>query len=490
MTSRLLTSSLVLVIIGSFCGSALADGAFIWRKGADLHEPSQKAIILHKDGVQEMVLQVKYSGPAEEFCWLVPVPSTPKLQTVDPDVFAELSLYTQQRRRWGKRQGDVPSVEVVERKRVGIFDTAVLKSTDAKAIQQWLTKHGFEFPANRQDVLEFYARKEWVFSAIRIDQSELTADIEAKLHEGTLQPLLFTFTTKEIVYPLYISSVNAGTTQLLLFVLSDMPVFHPWCATDNAPVWATAHLRPKYDMGRRFTEAWDNRAYYRRVTAEELPKCRAILKRMKDDRWFLTRLDGLFTPEMMVDDLTIRPDPGQDTLKAVAPFVTRVRIMYAIGAAGGGNYAGLGDTDRNAAVGLTRANNEVHSHVYGRQGMSGMFKLMEDDPIPSGWDRGKLHLRPAWIERLDAYERQCLLRSALMLHRRLVAQRASSSDPDQATLYYRQIDKAAMKACCHVLGKSVPEYNGWDSYQRHWQVIEDALAARKKPGQVEQKNRR
>ncbi|MFP4107405.1 MAG: DUF2330 domain-containing protein, partial [Phycisphaerae bacterium] len=389
----------------------------------------------------------------------------------------------------GYRQGEVPAVEVVERKKVGIFDTAVLKSTDAKGLQQWLTKHGFQFPAERKDVLEFYARKKWVFTAIRIDPAELTEEIESKLHEGTLQPLLFTFKTKEVVYPLYISSVNAGKTQLLLFVLSDMPVFHPWCATDNAPRWAATTTRPSGDM-RSYIEAWHDRTYYRRITADELPKCRAILKRMKDNRWFLTRLDGLFTPEMMVDDLTIKPDPGPDASKAIVPFATRMRIMYAVGAAEGGNYNGLAGTDRTTAVEWARASNKVHGHVYGRQGMSLLFKQMEDDPIPTGWDRRKLHLRPAWIERLDEYERQCLLRSAVMLHRRLVAQRASSSDPDQTTLYYRQIDKAAMEACCHVLGKSVPEYDGWDSYQRHWQVIEDNLGQsvpREKPVQSDGK---
>ncbi len=483
MVSKLRMMFLVLVVLGSFCHRAAADGAFIWREGADLREPSQKAIILHKDGVQDMVLQVKYSGPAKEFCWLVPVPATPKLQAVDPDAFAELSLYTQQRMRWGSKQAEAPSVEVVERKKVGIFDTAVLKATDAAELQQWLAKHGFQFPADRKDVLEYYARKAWVFTAIRIDPAELTEEVEAKLHEGSLQPLLFTFNTKEIVYPLYISSINAGQTQLLLFVLAEAPVFHPWCATDNALTRETPGTVPNDQTTQAFTEVWHDQKYYRRITAEEFPKCGAILQRMKGDRWFLTRLDGLFTSEMMIDDLLIKPDPGPDRAKAVVPFITRVRIMYAAQAAEGGNYQSLNDSDRATAVAWVRSRNQVLSHVEGRRGMSRLFKEMEGDPIPTGWERRILQLRPAWIERLDDYERQCLLRSAVMLHRRLAAQRAASSDPDRATLYYRQIDKAAMEACCHVLGKAMPNYVGWESGLRQWQGIEADLgraATRKK----------
>ena len=468
-----------LIVLAGSCRSALADGGFIWHKGADLHEPSQKAIILHKDGVQDLILQVKYSGPAKEFCWIVPVPATPKLQAVDQDVFAELSLYTQKRMRWGYRQAKAPPVEVLARKKVGIFDTAVIKATDAAAIQQWLRKHGFQFPADRKDVLESYARKQWLFTAIRIDPAELTEDVEAKLHRGTLHPLLFTFRTKEIVYPLHISSINAGQTQLLLFVLSDAPVFHPWLAAGNAPRWAAKDQGPSDRMKQDFAEAWHGRTYYRRITRDELPKCRAILKRMKADRWFLTRLDGLFYPAMMVDDLTIKPDPGPDASgRAHAAFATRMRMMYAIQAAAGGNYRHLFSPDHgnsNEETARQRMINRVHGHVEARPGMSRLFRKMESDPVPTGWDRSKLHLRPAWIERLDEYERQCLLRSALMLHRQLVVRRASSFDPDQATLYYRRIDKAAMEACCHALAQPVPEYRSWESYQHHWQAIEHAV---------------
>lgn len=39
-----------------------ADGCFVWRKGADLNEPSQKAIIYWNDDREVLVLQVKYEG--------------------------------------------------------------------------------------------------------------------------------------------------------------------------------------------------------------------------------------------------------------------------------------------------------------------------------------------------------------------------------------------------------------------------------------------
>ena len=89
---------------------AYGDGAFVWERGADLNEPSQKAIIYWHDGKEVLILQVKYEGSAEDFAWIVPLPSKAKVDTIEADKspFAEISLYTQQRFRWGFKGRDGP----------------------------------------------------------------------------------------------------------------------------------------------------------------------------------------------------------------------------------------------------------------------------------------------------------------------------------------------------------------------------------------------
>jgi hypothetical protein len=48
---------------------ALADGCFVfrWNKSIDINEPNQKAIIIHDAGREDLLLQVKYEGPSQEF---------------------------------------------------------------------------------------------------------------------------------------------------------------------------------------------------------------------------------------------------------------------------------------------------------------------------------------------------------------------------------------------------------------------------------------
>src|SRR2546423_14104347 len=77
--ARLIVPLYVLVISGA---SALADGCFVsrWNKAVDINEPTQKAIIVYDEGREDLLLQVKYEGPLEDFGWLIPVPSLPTVE--------------------------------------------------------------------------------------------------------------------------------------------------------------------------------------------------------------------------------------------------------------------------------------------------------------------------------------------------------------------------------------------------------------------------
>ncbi|MDT8389684.1 MAG: DUF2330 domain-containing protein [Lentisphaeria bacterium] len=209
-----------------------ADGCFVWQKGADIVEPSQKAIIAHIEDSQTMILQVKYQGPAQDFAWIVPLPGKPDVSVIKPEdnPFEEISRYTQvrDRYRYGRKLMDDEQigggVTVLERKVVGPYDIAVLAAEEADALLQWLNKHGFAFPGSRQDVLAHYTRKKWFYVAMRIDPDQLQNDDIGKLKTGELQAIRFKFKTQQAVYPLKISSVNAGETTLLLYLLGEQPL--------------------------------------------------------------------------------------------------------------------------------------------------------------------------------------------------------------------------------------------------------------------------
>ena len=228
--------------------AARADGCFVsrWNKQKDINEPTQKAIIVHDQGREDLVLQVKYEGPAEDFGWLIPVPGLPEVRKGSMDCFYELSKLTQ--RRFGERHGltestdlrmgDDAGVKVIEIKTVGAYEVAVISARNAASLDEWLDAHQFIFPKGNQDVLDSYVKKQWCFVAARIDPNQsgftlvsgapkktpIPASTRKQLASGELHPLVISFPSDKCVFPLAISAVNGNPSEVSLYVLSAEPV--------------------------------------------------------------------------------------------------------------------------------------------------------------------------------------------------------------------------------------------------------------------------
>jgi hypothetical protein len=57
---------------------------------------------------------------------------------------------------------------VIETKRVGDFDAAVLRADDAQALERWLSSYGYASDAALSDWLEPYVKKGWFLTAFKI----------------------------------------------------------------------------------------------------------------------------------------------------------------------------------------------------------------------------------------------------------------------------------------------------------------------------------
>ena len=197
------------------------------------------------------MLQVKYEGPVNEFGWLVPVPSVPKVEKGSMDCFYELSQMTQgvtegKANTLGVASAGIEhqgSVRVIEQKTVGAYEVAVLAATDAGSLQRWLEQNQFSYPKDNATVIEEYVRKGWYFVAMRIqlgsdDSFKLSApgavkaapgkrsaaSVRAKLAQGELHPLQISFDTPRCIFPLKISAVNGHSSEISLYVLSHEPL--------------------------------------------------------------------------------------------------------------------------------------------------------------------------------------------------------------------------------------------------------------------------
>jgi len=322
----------------------MADGGFIGKRG-DIAEPEQKAVLLYLDGVEDLILQVQYDGAVDDFAWVVPLPSRPDVEAVDSGVFDALRAYTLARSRWnayslsghGSGRGSSfggpgivrEEVTVYEHKRVGVYDVAVLGAESLAALVDWCTSHGYRVPDEARPVLQSYVDRGWIFTAMRIDPAAKGEAGAEALKAGDIQAMRFSFRSDEAIYPLRISSINRGASDVLVYVLAEDSLVHPeFLQRHPAPLreFVGHHVyfaeRDREKSERAFSKFFDSeQSSYRGVDAEEVTGASAVLPRWGRRTLHLTALQRTFEPEDMAFDVVFEA-PELLAPEAQARFVS------------------------------------------------------------------------------------------------------------------------------------------------------------------------
>ena len=409
---RLIGRAIIVSAVAFLSVDSHADGCFVvpkfvWDKHKDINEPTQKAIIAYDSGREDLILQVKYGGPVEEFGWLIPVPNVPTVKKGSMDCFYELSKFTQKKFEFDEfmtmsakgEDGAMPAeneVKVIEVKTVGAYKIAVLSAKDAGALQNWLSANQFVVPADKTDVIDSYVKQGWYFVAAKIDLGragfELVsgpprsadgaqAKIAEKLSEGELYPLHLSFASKRCVFPLKISSVNGKASEVSVYLLSTVPLVEKALfekkLTENY-YWRSnglATLEERSDAlfskrqgglavppGRRpeephlATRSWindDELIPYAQVSRTTLPVCSREIALLREKRPWLMKQVWTFQPGEMRD---------LEFVPALPVFVSS--LTNGEGTFAAANLAKLGTDGEHALLAaLNSKNSAVRAHV-------------------------------------------------------------------------------------------------------------------------------
>lgn len=86
---RILGLCLLLVVLSL---QAVADGKVFAQSEvrAVVTIPNQQALIVHREGVQHLVIETAFLGHGTNFAWVVPLPAEPVIQPVSPEFFPSL----------------------------------------------------------------------------------------------------------------------------------------------------------------------------------------------------------------------------------------------------------------------------------------------------------------------------------------------------------------------------------------------------------------
>lgn len=322
---------IVILFLLTTPASALADGGFFTEEMfLDIWESAQRAVILCGNSAgnctgnctgnytgnytEHLVLSVSFEGEAEDFAWVVPVPNIPEITVTDPDLFWELYDFTRTEIPSGGEgwfwcgYGATPApedqngVDVIEEEVVGPYATAILSATNATALADWLNANGYAFPQEGEEIISEYIENEWYFVATKINAVDEGTGYA--LAEGAIEPIVLSFESEEIVFPLRISSLSASNStppEILLYVLADhvmVPEQYPlytgygnW--TDNA-----------------FTLEFANNVSVGDLSEYEiLPEL--VSTYLPRDEFYLTKLRGWISADQMVDIEMITYEEGE-----------------------------------------------------------------------------------------------------------------------------------------------------------------------------------
>jgi hypothetical protein len=249
---------------GIFFVADLARAAccYFSAKNMDIQQPAQKVFITWDPAQKQesFTVQPKFTGNALDFGMVIPTPSQPKLHEMPRDFFKGLAVYSILKQRqfpqsnlvflnpfqgvqgfmggmammgggmgmmgMGGMQPRPPEVKVLETGLVGSLDYKIIRAGRADDLYGWLKDHKYHY-AGDEATLDFYIKKKWVFTVMKIDTMQMKKNKDGS-YTGDVSPTRFTFTSEKLIYPLKITQLSVkDKTEALFYIQAPTKVDLP-----------------------------------------------------------------------------------------------------------------------------------------------------------------------------------------------------------------------------------------------------------------------
>jgi len=223
--------------------AAHACGGFFPNK---LNVPAEQTgvrVLMVRDGKElEVHIGLSYAGPAEDFAWLMPVPTVPELSAGVDALFFALDAQTHpvvhtgfdydvpdcdegwepfescpdDRAFWPAplTKGTSPSqAKVLASGGVGPYETVVINAKTGVDVQGWLNDHGYAVPSAAVPLLQSYVAQGYHFVAARLKKGKTTGDIA---------PIILRMQDAENCLPLRLASVSTkGVMPIVAWIVGE-----------------------------------------------------------------------------------------------------------------------------------------------------------------------------------------------------------------------------------------------------------------------------
>ena len=244
-----------------FCGTYVGDGA------STLQNRTSQIVLVRQADQTTLTLSSDYSGDAESFGLLIPVPPAlvaEDISLVDPQWIQDIETYTNPRLvsytcedfggweppdhraslgvsmpgavmlsamacsnsensirygdDWGDPRASESTVEVEAEIAVGEYDVVLLTAEESSDLLRWLNLNGYVIDQVAEAMLQEYIDAGSAFLAAKINLERVSLDEELRL-----SPLRLRYTSDAVSLPLRLGTLNStGVQDLVLHVIGDL----------------------------------------------------------------------------------------------------------------------------------------------------------------------------------------------------------------------------------------------------------------------------
>jgi hypothetical protein len=248
--------TLVPVVVAAAALAAVPDAATgcaaVPHRDQRVETAEETALIVwdEQTKTEHFVRRASFRSTGYDFGFLVPTPNRPAMDVAGDDLFGELSTVTAPKVEYREQvieverglsfgcfdakmaskmdTGDAApaaragGVDVLEQKRVGDYDATVLAfrrgdgdgpETGAKALAEWLARHGYESPPAIERWLAKYVADGWCVTAFKIAAPEKpeTNKSPAGRRDLRAKPVRMSFKAERPFYPYREPEIEPGT---------------------------------------------------------------------------------------------------------------------------------------------------------------------------------------------------------------------------------------------------------------------------------------
>ena len=230
-----IAGALLVPIVAGIGEARACGGFFCGRQPVD--QTAERILFEIGEGSVTMTTQISFSGDAEDFAWILPLPEVPDVESLA--VFPQRALTALDTNTgpnfvlptdcYARFPGGVvgatgsasnsdgvpepPPVEVHVRAEVGGYDVAVVESEDPAALTEWLRTEGYRVTEPMEPYIELYTKEGMKFLALKLLE---TADV------SDITPFRFTLPGDVPSIPLRMTALAAEPEMsILVFVMGD-----------------------------------------------------------------------------------------------------------------------------------------------------------------------------------------------------------------------------------------------------------------------------